>query len=149
VIGKPCTELSPAEALSHVAAVTVVNDLTARDLQYRTHQWLAGKALDHFLPCGPALVTLDELPDLPELQIETRVNGETVQSAPVANMIIDVAGLVSSISQHITLVPGDLILTGTPGGVGSRREPPLWVDAGSTVEVEISQVGTLTNDFTD
>lgn len=149
VIGETSSDVSPDEALAKVAAVTVVNDLTSRDLQYRTHQWLAGKALDGFLPCGPTLVTLDELPPIPELHLTTRVNGETVQDSPLSQMIFDVPNIIASLSSHLTLEPGDLILTGTPGGVGSRREPPLWLDARSTVEVEIPHVGTLTNTFTD
>lgn len=149
VIGEECAEISSEEALSRVAAVTIVNDISARDLQNRTHQWLAGKAVDEFLPCGPWLVTLDELPELSDLRLTTRVNGETVQDASIDQMIFDVPTLIASISQHMTLVPGDLILTGTPAGVGSGRKPPLWLDADSEVEVEISGIGVLANTFRD
>ncbi|PDT04126.1 5-oxopent-3-ene-1,2,5-tricarboxylate decarboxylase [Rhizobium chutanense] len=145
VIGKQCRSVSAEEALDFVAGVTVLNDITARDLQYRGTQWLAGKAVDGSTPVGPALVTLDEVGDIQNLDIRTRVNGEQVQSSNTHLMIFSVRHLVSYISYFLALSPGDMITTGTPQGIGAKRQPPLWLKPGDTVEVELQNVGVLRN----
>jgi 2-keto-4-pentenoate hydratase/2-oxohepta-3-ene-1,7-dioic acid hydratase in catechol pathway len=145
VIGKECRSVSAEAALDFVAGVTVLNDTTARDLQYRGTQWLAGKALDASTPCGPALVTLDEVGDIQNLDIQTRVNGSQVQSSNTRLMIFPVRQLVSYISFFLALSPGDIITTGTPQGIGAKRQPPLWLKPGDTVEVELQNVGILRN----
>ncbi|MBB3918598.1 fumarylacetoacetate hydrolase family protein [Rhizobium fabae] len=145
VIGKECRSVSAEEALDFVAGVTVLNDITARDLQYRGTQWLAGKAVDGSTPVGPALVTLDEVGDIQNLDIRTRVNGEQVQSSNTHLMIFSVRHLVSYISYFLALSPGDMITTGTPQGIGAKRQPPLWLKPGDTVEVELQNVGVLRN----
>lgn len=143
VIGREGRAVQPDEALDLVAGVMVLNDITARDLQYRGTQWLAGKAVDASTPCGPALVTLDEVGDVQGLDLATRVNGVQVQGSNTKHMIFPVAELIAYISQFLTLSPGDIISTGTPEGVGSKRNPPLWLRPGDVVEVEIERVGTL------
>ncbi|WP_225897222.1 fumarylacetoacetate hydrolase family protein [Rhizobium phaseoli] len=145
VIGKECRSVSPEEALDFVAGVTVLNDVTARDLQYRGTQWLAGKAVDASTPVGPALVTLDEVGDIQNLDIQTRVNGSQVQSSNTHLMIFPVRHLVSYISYFLALSPGDIITTGTPQGIGAKRQPPMWLQPGDTVEVELENVGVLRN----
>ena len=145
VIGKECRSVSAEAALDIVAGVTVLNDITARDLQYRGTQWLAGKALDASTPCGPALVTLDEVGDIQNLDIQTFVNGSQVQSSNTRLMIFPVRQLVSYISFFLALSPGDIITTGTPQGIGAKRQPPLWLKPGDTVEVELENVGILRN----
>ena len=145
VIGKECRSVSAEDALDFVAGVTVLNDITARDLQYRGTQWLAGKAVDRSTPCGPALVTLDEVGDIQDLDIQTRVNGLQVQSSNTHLMIFPVRHLVSYISYFLALSPGDIITTGTPQGIGAKRQPPMWLKPGDTVEVELENVGILRN----
>ena len=147
VIGRAGSGIAAADALSYVAGAMVVNDVTARDMQYRTTQWLHGKAIDTFAPCGPALVTLDEIGDLGALHLRTRVNGTVVQDARTSAMLFPVVELVASISEAMTLVPGDIICTGTPGGVGSKRNPPVWLTAGDVVQVDIGGIGALRNTF--
>ena len=143
VIGERGRRVPPERALDVVAGYTVANDVSMRDYQYRTHQWLQGKAWDASTPVGPDLVTLDEAPD--PLTLRTFVNGEKVQEAASELLIFDVATLVSTISEFAMLEPGDLILTGTPGGVGYRREPQLLLKDGDVVVVEIDQVGRIEN----
>jgi acylpyruvate hydrolase len=147
VIGERARRIAPATALSVVAGYTVANDVTMRDYQYKTHQWLQGKAWDASTPLGPALVTSDEIADPGALMLRTFVNGEQVQSASTELLIFDVATLVSVISGFATLEPGDVILTGTPGGVGFRREPQLLLGDGDVVAVEIDRVGRIENRF--
>lgn len=148
VIGRPASRVSPEDALDYVAGVTVLNDVTSRRLQNETPQWLLGKAIDDFAPTGPALVTLDEIDDIQDLQLRTRVNGEVVQSASTAAMIWTVAELLAVITETITLQPGDIVATGTPGGIGARRDPPLFLTDGDVVEVEIEHVGAIRNTMT-
>ncbi|OUS83514.1 fumarylacetoacetate hydrolase family protein [Rhodococcus sp. NCIMB 12038] len=143
VIGKHCRRVSEDDALAHVAGLTVLNDITARDLQYRGTQWLAGKAVDGSTPVGPALVTLDEIGDPQSLDIGTRVNGEQMQHSNTKNMIFPIARIVSYISQFLALIPGDIIATGTPEGIGAKRQPPVWLRPGDVVEVEVEKVGLL------
>ena len=145
VIGRRCSRVARADALKAVAGVMPLNDVSARDLQMQTPQWTAGKAVDTFAPCGPELVLLDEIDDVQGLRLETRVNGETVQSATTAQMIFDVGQIVSFLSSFMTLEVGDIIATGTPAGVGFTRTPPRFLRAGDEVEVEIEGVGLLRN----
>lgn len=149
VIGRRCRRVSAGEALEYVAGVMPLNDVSARDLQMQTPQWTAGKAVDTFAPCGPHLVLMDEIDDIQDLRIQTRVNGETVQDASTALMLHDVARIISFLSSVMTLEVGDIIATGTPAGVGFTREPPLLLHAGDVVEVDISGVGLLRNVFED
>ena len=143
VIGERARRVPRRRALDHVAGYTVANDVSMRDYQYKTHQWLQGKAWDGSTPVGPDLVTLDAAPD--PLTLRTFVNGEKVQEASTDLLIFDVATLVSVISEFATLAPGDLILTGTPGGVGYRREPQLLLKPDDVVVVEVDRVGRLEN----
>lgn len=121
------------------------NDVSARDLQYSDKQWVRAKSLDSFAPCGPWLVTADEVGDPHDLAIECRVNGEVRQSSSTSQLIFDTEALVTHISEAITLEPGDIIFTGTPSGVGVFRDPPVFLEAGDVVEVEIEKLGVLRN----
>ena len=147
MIGARARRVGLDRALDVVAGVTVANDVTMRDFQNRTHQWLQGKAWSSSTPVGPELVTLDEVGDLDSLTLRTVVNGETVQEASTALMIFPIPTLISLISQFTTLEPGDLILTGTPSGVGFRRDPPLLLGPGDVVSVEVERVGRIENRF--
>ena len=147
VIGRPTRRVAPAQALDSVLGYAVANDVTMRDYQYKTHQWLQGKAWEASSPLGPELVTPDEVGDPQKLQLRTTVNDEVVQEAGTELMIFPIATLISTISEFTTLEPGDVILTGTPAGVGFRREPPLLMGDGDVVTVEIDGVGTLRNRF--
>jgi len=145
VIGRRAARVDPSEALDHVAGYTCLNDVSARDLQFRSSQWMLGKAVDTFLPCGPWLVTPEEIADPQTLRIRCLVNGEVMQDSSTSRMIFDVATLVSFISRTITLEPGDLIATGTPPGVGMARTPPRWLKHDDVVTIEIERIGALTN----
>jgi 2-keto-4-pentenoate hydratase/2-oxohepta-3-ene-1,7-dioic acid hydratase in catechol pathway len=145
VIGRQCSRVPPGAALDYVAGAMAFNDVSARDLQFRTSQWLAGKALDTFAPCGPDLVLSDEIGDLQQLDIATRLNGKTMQSANTADMIFSVSETVAFLSELMTLQAGDIIATGTPAGVGYTRTPPISLRHGDIVEVEIQRIGTLRN----
>ena len=145
VIGAVARDVSPADALDYVSGYTCVNDVSARDLQFADGQWLRGKSLDTFCPVGPWVVTADEIPDPNKLGISCTVNGDVLQSATTADMVFDVPALISFISEHMTLQPGDLIATGTPPGVGFARTPPIYLRDGDEVTVEIEGIGTLTN----
>ena len=147
VIGSRCSRVSEAEALSHVFGYAPVNDVSARDLQFGDGQWVRGKGLDGFAPLGPYLTTRDEVGDVQALRIEGRLNGEVMQSSNTSKMIFGVAYLISYISQAITLVPGDVIATGTPEGVGIFRQPPVLLKPGDVFEVEVEGLGTLSNTF--
>ena len=145
VIGERVRRVAREDALAAVAGYTVANDVSMRDYQYKTTQFLQGKAWDGATPVGPWLVTGDEIGDPGSLSVRTTVNGAVVQDASTAQLIFDIATLVSTISEFAALDPGDLILTGTPSGVGFRREPPLLLGDGDVVVVEIDQVGRLEN----
>jgi 2-keto-4-pentenoate hydratase/2-oxohepta-3-ene-1,7-dioic acid hydratase in catechol pathway len=145
VIGRTAYRVDRADALSCVGGYTCMNDVSARELQGRTSQWMLGKAIDTFLPCGPVLVTPDEIPDPQALAIRCEVNGRELQSSTTAQMVFGVAELVAFISRTLTLEPGDLLATGTPPGVGFARTPPVWLRDGDEVTVEIEGIGTLTN----
>ncbi|HWF74827.1 MAG TPA: fumarylacetoacetate hydrolase family protein [Solirubrobacteraceae bacterium] len=145
VIGRTCKFVPVAGAMDVVAGGMAFNDVSARDLQMETSQWTAGKALDTFAPCGPALVSLDELGEIQSLALCTRVNGELVQDSCTAEMTFSVAEIVSFVSNLMTLRPGDIIATGTPDGVGFRRTPPRFLAAGDVVEVELEGIGAIAN----
>ncbi len=145
VIGRRASVVPEEEALDYVAGLAPLNDVTARDLQYRGTQWLAGKAVDGSTPWGPALVTLDQVGDPQTLDIATRVNGIEVQRSNTQYQIFSIARIVSYLSSFLTLEPGDVIATGTPKGIGAKRNPPVWLEPGDTVEIEIEKVGLLRN----
>ena len=145
VIGRRARRVSEAEALDHIFGYTLIDDVSARDLQFGDGQWTRGKGLDTFAPLGPFITTRDEIPDVQALKIEGRLNGEIMQSSNTSKMIFQVAYLVSYLSQAITLEPGDVIATGTPEGVGVFRDPPVLLKAGDVYEVEIEGLGTLRN----
>ncbi len=145
IIGKRGKHIAESDALGYVAGYTNANDVSARDLQFRTQQWTTGKMLDTFGPLGPALVTRDEVPDPQNLSIKTILNGQVLQDANTADMIFGVAFTVSYISQLVTLEPGDVIMTGTPPGIGSARNPQVFMQPGDTVTIEIERLGKLTN----
>lgn len=146
VIGKTAKNVSREEALDFVFGYSVGNDLSARDLQFRTPQWLLGKTCDHFAPTGPILVTADEI-DPNALNISCKVNGEIKQSSNTKDMIFDCATIISYLSQHMTLKPGDLIFTGTPSGVilGYPESERVWLKNGDLIVVEIEKIGILEN----
>lgn len=145
VIGRQARQVSVAEARDYVFGYTCVNDVSARDLQVRDQQWTRAKSLDTFCPVGPWVVTVDEIPDPQALSIRCLLNGEVMQDSSTTTMIVGVDELVSFISQGITLEPGDLIATGTPGGVGFLRNPPRYLSRGDVVRVEIDRIGYLDN----
>lgn len=146
VIGKSGRAISEADALDHVAGYSIFNDGSIRDFQLRTPQWTIGKNFDGTGGFGPVFVTADELPaGGAGLRLETRLNGEVMQSASTDDLIFDVRRLVALISTGMTLEAGDLIVTGTPSGVGAARKPPVFMKAGDVCEVEIERIGTLRN----
>lgn len=150
VIGRRGRRIDKAKAHDYVAGYSIFNDGSIRDFQLRTPQWTMGKNFDGTGAFGPVFVTSDELPPgAKDLHIETRLNGAVVQSASTNDLIFDVASLVSMISVGITLEPGDIIVTGTPSGVGAARKPPLYMKAGDICEVEIEKIGTLRNRIED
>jgi acylpyruvate hydrolase len=143
VIGRPIRNVKAEDALSHIAGAMPFNDVSARDLQLQNPLWTSGKAIDTFAPCGPALVTLDEIEDLQALGLQTRINGELLQQGSTANLIFGPAEVVEWLSRTMTLLPGDIIATGTPAGVGAAQG--RFLRDGDTVEVEIDGLGTLVN----
>ena len=145
VIGRPARHVSRQDALSHVAGYTCANDVSSRDLQFRTSQWVLGKTLDTFCPLGPALVTAGEVPDPQELMMQLSLNGRVLQSGKTDDMIFDIAYTVEYLSGLMTLHTGDVILTGTPPGVGFSRVPPIFLQPGDIVEITIEGLGTLNN----
>ncbi|HLG77188.1 MAG TPA: fumarylacetoacetate hydrolase family protein [Ktedonobacteraceae bacterium] len=145
ISGTRCKDVSEQEALSYVAGYTIMNDVSARDLQMQTSQYIAGKALDTFAPMGPGIVLASAIPDPRALLLTTRVNGQEVQHASTASMIFSVAAIISFLSSLMALEPGDIIATGTPSGVGFKRTPPLFLQHGDVVEVEIEGIGQLRN----
>ncbi|MEX0641592.1 MAG: fumarylacetoacetate hydrolase family protein [Pirellulales bacterium] len=147
VIGRRCKNVSPEQALDYVLGYTAANDVSARDWQkdWGGGQWCRGKTFDTFCPLGPAIVLKDEIPDPSALKIRTILSGETVQDWHTGDMIFNVPKLVSFLSGSTTLLPGTVILTGTPHGVGMARNPPRWLKPGDTVSIEIDRIGTLTN----
>lgn len=143
VIGRGGRAIAEADAMRHVAGFSCFNDASVRDWQSHTSQFIPGKNFPGTAPFGPWMVTPDEIPDLAAVTLTTRLNGERVQHAAVADMIFPIPRIIAYISAFTPLSAGDVIATGTPGGVGFKREPPLWMKTGDTVEVEISGVGRL------
>jgi 2,4-didehydro-3-deoxy-L-rhamnonate hydrolase len=145
VIGSRVRNVSVENALEAVAGYVCVNDVSARDLQFSDGQWTRGKSPDTFCPVGPQVVPAAELPDPQALGIRAVLNGRTMQDSSTANMIFGVAEIIAFASQTITLEPGDLIATGTPAGVGVFRDPPVFLQAGDEITIEIDGIGSLTN----
>jgi acylpyruvate hydrolase len=145
VIGRRGRRIPEAEALDYVAGYMPLNDVSARDWQNRTSQWVIGKTPDTFCPMGPALVTADEIPDVQNLWLRTVIGEEVLQEGHTSLMIFSVAHLIADMSQVMTLEPGDVIATGTPAGIGAARTPPRWLRPGDVVRVEIERVGVLEN----
>jgi acylpyruvate hydrolase len=145
VIGKRATSVTAASAMEHVAGYTIMNDVTARDLQKRERQWVRAKGLDTFAPCGPWVVTTDEIPNPHSLDIALTVNGETRQHSNTADLIFKIPQLIEFISEDLTLMPGDIITTGTPSGVGVFMKPPVFLRAADEVSINIDGIGTLRN----
>jgi 2-keto-4-pentenoate hydratase/2-oxohepta-3-ene-1,7-dioic acid hydratase in catechol pathway len=145
VIGRTARHVPEAHALDHVLGYTCLNDVSARDLQFGDGQWVRGKSLDTFCPMGPILVTADELADPQDLAITCRVGDEVLQDSRTSQMYFSVATIISYLSLSFTLEPGDVIATGTPGGVGAFRNPPRFLGNGDRVTVEIEGIGALVN----
>ncbi|TMI63694.1 MAG: fumarylacetoacetate hydrolase family protein [Bacteroidetes bacterium] len=145
IIGKKSKNVSKDDALNYVLGYCVANDLSCRDLQFRTSQWLLGKSLDHFLPLGKYLVTADEIADPQNLQLTCTLNKELRQNSNTGDMIFSVAEIIEFLSMHMTLEPGDLILTGTPEGVIMGMEEKKWLKPGDVVKVEIEKIGYTEN----
>lgn len=145
VIGRAARNVGVENALDHVAGLSVLNDVTARDLQYRGTQWLAGKAVDGSTPWGPAIVTLDEVGDPQTIELVTRVDGTEMQRSNTRHQIFTIAHIVAYLSSFLELSPGDVIATGTPQGIGAKRTPPVWLCPGTEVEIEVERVGVLRN----
>ncbi|GAB7386993.1 hypothetical protein BSNK01_08290 [Bacillaceae bacterium] len=145
VIGKRAKKVKKEEAMNYVAGYTIVNDVSARDLQLGDGQWVRGKTPDTFAPMGPVLVTKDEIDDPHNLDIKLRLNGETMQDSNTRNLIFDIPSILSFLSQSMTFEPGDVIATGTPPGVGMSRTPQVWLKPGDEVVVAIEKIGELRN----
>ncbi|MEV4734748.1 fumarylacetoacetate hydrolase family protein [Saccharopolyspora sp. NPDC049426] len=149
VIGRGGRRIAQENALEHIAGVTCLNDGSIRDFQSHTHQFTPGKNFPATGSMGPWLVTLDEIADLAELELTTRLNGAEVQRAPLSDLTYSIPEIVAYCSSWTELRPGDVIATGTPGGIGARREPPLWMKPGDVCEVEIPGIGVLRNAIVD
>ncbi|MBN2542620.1 fumarylacetoacetate hydrolase family protein [bacterium] len=149
VIGKGGRHIRADRAMEHIAGYTILHDVTARDIQFSDKQWLRGKSFDTFAPMGPFLVTKDEVGNPHKLNLKTFVNGKLMQDSNTSNLIFQVDYLIYFISQAITLKPGDVIATGTPGGVGVFRDPPIFLKAGDEIEIKIDKLGSLKNTVVD
>lgn len=147
VIAKQGKRISAARAPEHIAGYSIMNDVSGRQAQFADSQWFRGKSFDSFAPMGPALVTADELDDVQNLRLTAKVNGKLMQSATTRDMIFDINTLIADISTDITLMPGDIIATGTPAGVGIFRDPPVVLNAGDEVTCWIEGIGTIRNQF--
>jgi len=147
VMGKQGRDIAERDALDHVFGYTIANDVSVRDVQRTWHggQWFKGKNFDTHLPLGPWIVTKDEIPDPQMLRLTTRVNGVTKQDSNTKHMVFHVARIIAELSAGLTLYPGDVIITGTPAGVGMHRTPPEWLKPGDVVELEIERIGVLRN----
>jgi 2-keto-4-pentenoate hydratase/2-oxohepta-3-ene-1,7-dioic acid hydratase in catechol pathway len=148
IIGKPGRYISRADAMDHVAGYACYNDGSVRDFQYHTHQFTPGKNFPDTGAFGPWMMTPDELGPLDDLRLQTRLNGEVVQDATFSQMIFDIARQIEYCSSFTRLEAGDVIVSGTPGGVGAKRKPPLWMKPGDVVEIEIDRLGVLRNPIT-
>ena len=151
VVGKTCKNVSKDQALDYVLGYTCANDVSARDWQgkWGGSQWCRGKTFDTFAPLGPCLVLRDEIPDPSALKIRTILNGQILQDWRTDDMIFDVPAIISFLSGSTTLLPGTVILTGTPHGVGFARKPPVWLKLGDSITIEIDRIGSLTNPIID
>jgi 2-keto-4-pentenoate hydratase/2-oxohepta-3-ene-1,7-dioic acid hydratase in catechol pathway len=149
IIGKGGRNIKQADAFDHIAGYACFNDGTARDWQRHTHQWIPGKNFPLTGPLGPFMATTQEIPDVNRLTLETRLNGEVMQHASLADLIFTLPVIIEYISGFTPLSAGDVIATGTPGGVGDRREPPVYMKAGDVIEIEITGLGTLRNRVVD
>jgi 2-keto-4-pentenoate hydratase/2-oxohepta-3-ene-1,7-dioic acid hydratase in catechol pathway len=149
IIGRTGRNIARADALSYVFGYTVLNDITARDVQQRHGQWFKGKSLDGSCPMGPVIVTADEFGDPQQKRVSLQVNGVTKQDATTADMIFPVATIIEWLSKGLTLEPGDIIATGTPEGVGMGRTPQEWLQEGDVVETEVEGIGVIRNRITD
>jgi 2-keto-4-pentenoate hydratase/2-oxohepta-3-ene-1,7-dioic acid hydratase in catechol pathway len=146
IIGRQGRDIPQDRAFDYVFGYTIANDVTARDLQRRHGgQWHKGKSLDTFCPLGPWIVTADEIEDVQNLRITSRINGQTMQDSNTRHMIFPVATIIESLSQGLTLRPGDVIITGTPDGVGFARKPPVYLKDGDVAEMEVEGIGVLRN----
>ena len=145
IIGQKARRVAESDAMGHVAGYVVFNDVSARRWQFDDGQWTRGKSCDTFAPNGPFLVTADEVPDPGALRITTRLNGEIMQDSNTNQLIFNIPKIVSYFSHSFTLDPGDLIATGTPAGVGFSRKPPVYLNDGDVVEVEIERIGRISN----
>lgn len=145
IIGKPAFQVSKADAMDHVFGYVIINDVTSRLLQQRHNQWVIGKGLNTFCPMGPWILTADEAGDPRQMQLQTRINGELRQDAPVSDLIFDIPTLIETMSRTMTLLPGDIIATGTAEGVGIGFNPPKYLVAGDRMSVSITGLGTLEN----
>jgi 2-keto-4-pentenoate hydratase/2-oxohepta-3-ene-1,7-dioic acid hydratase in catechol pathway len=143
VVGRRATGVPEERALEHVAGYTLLNDLSARDLQFATPQWMPGKVFDGSAPCGPALVTPDEAGPHDAIEIELRLNGESMQGASTADLVFGVPQLIARLSRLMTLEPGDIVATGTPAGVGSVRKPRVWLGDGDEIVISSPTLGRL------
>jgi 2-keto-4-pentenoate hydratase/2-oxohepta-3-ene-1,7-dioic acid hydratase in catechol pathway len=149
IIGKGGRNIKQADAFDHIAGYACFNDGTARDWQRHTHQWIPGKNFPLTGPLGPFMATTQEIPDVNRLTLETRLNGEVMQHASLADLIFTLPVIIEYVSGFTPLSAGDVIATGTPGGVGDRREPPVYMKAGDVIEIEITGLGTLRNRVVD
>jgi 2-keto-4-pentenoate hydratase/2-oxohepta-3-ene-1,7-dioic acid hydratase in catechol pathway len=147
VIGDRAKDVPESEALDHVAGYMLFNDLSARDYQFKTPQWMPGKTFDGAAPCGPALVTPDEAGPHDAIEIELTLNGELMQKSSTADLVHSIPALVAYLSQLMTLEPGDIVSTGTPAGVGNLRDPRVWLKAGDEVVISSPQLGELRTNF--
>lgn len=147
VIGKEGKRIPRSQAMDHIAGFTVMNDVSGRRAQFADSQWFRGKSFDTFAPMGPALVTPDEIGDVQDLRLTAEVNGQLMQSGSTRDMIFPIDELIANISEDITLVPGDVISTGTPAGVGIFRDPPVVLKAGDEVACWVEKIGTIRNRF--
>jgi len=147
VIGKRCFGVSKADAWDHVFGCLIVNDVTSRKLQKQHNQWVIGKGVDTFCPMGPWIATADELGEVAELELVTEINGEERQRAKISELIFDIPTLIETMSRTMTLLPGDVIATGTPVGVGIGFKPPKYLKAGDRMRVSITKLGVLENEI--
>jgi 2-keto-4-pentenoate hydratase/2-oxohepta-3-ene-1,7-dioic acid hydratase in catechol pathway len=145
IVGRRLTHATPDQAMAGVFGYTVLNDVTARDVQRAEAQWLRAKGIDTFCPMGPVAVTADEVPDPQTLALRSRVNGRTMQDSTTSEMIFSVVELLSGLSRSFTFEPGDVLATGTPLGVGAFRDPPIFLEDGDVMEMEVEGIGVLRN----
>ncbi|MGD9082545.1 MAG: fumarylacetoacetate hydrolase family protein [Desulfobacterales bacterium] len=145
IIGKEGKRINKTDAFDYVAGFTVMNDVSGREAQFSDSQWFRGKSFDSFAPAGPFIVTPDEIDDVNNLRLTAKVDGEIMQDGNTRDMIFDIRAIIENISEDITLIPGDIISTGTPAGVGIFRDPPVVLKPGNVVECRIEQVGAIIN----